>query len=819
MLPLTMFRDTAQGVADLLNWAALVEDGVVLGKDGSLLAGYFYQGQDIASATDEERNYLTARVNAALSRFGSGWATWHDAVRLPAAQYPHPEVSHFPDPVTRLIDAERRQQFEHEGAHYETLYAFFVMYTPPLRQATKLVDLFYDHPDTPTPDAVGDRILTQFQRALTDLEDALGDVMTLQRMRGASVRDALGRPRHQDDLINYLHFALTGLYHPINVPADGMYLDAVLSDQELFPGDTPRIGEHFLCSVSIEGFPHESYPNILAILESLPAAYRWSTRMLYLDPHEATAELQRYRRKWRQKMRGFWRQVFRVQGGYVNEDALLMAQEAEAALTDANSALVTFGYYTSVVVLWGEDREALLEDARAIVREVRRDGFSCRIETINTVEAWLGTLPGHPLPNIRRPMIHTLHLADLLPLSSVWAGHASNPSPLFPAQSPPLMHTATTGATPFRLNLHVGDVGHTLVFGPTGAGKSTLLAMLAAQFRRYPGASVVAFEKGRSLWALANACGGQHVDVGVSGAGSGLAPLAVLETDTDMIWAAEWLASCYELQTQAPPTPRQREDLHRALTLLRTEQATHERSLTDLCYTLQDPDLRAALRFYTLEGPAGHLLDGRSDRLSASSFTVFELEDLMAMGDKTALPVLLTLFRWFERHLTGQPALLLLDEAWVMLGHPVFREKIREWLKTLRKANTAVVIATQSLSDAVRSGIYDVLIESCPTKILLPNEEADKSGTGAHPGPLELYRMMGLNDAQIRLLKTATKKRHYYYVSPEGRRLFDLGLGPVALAFAGVSDRDTLRHLAQLQASYGEQWPAVWLRECGVALS
>ena len=107
----------------------------------------------------------------------------------------------------------------------------------------------------------------------------------------------------------------------------------------------------------------------------------------------------------------------------------------------------------------------------------------------------------------------------------------------------------------------------------------------------------------------------------------------------------------------------------------------------------------------------------------------------MALGEKNLIPVLLYLFRHFERSLTGAPALLLLDEAWVMLGHPVFREKIREWLKVLRKANCAVVLATQSLSDAVRSGILDVLLESCPTKILLPNEEADKGGSGAVASP------------------------------------------------------------------------------------
>lgn len=109
-----------------------------------------------------------------------------------------------------------------------------------------------------------------------------------------------------------------------------------------------------------------------------------------------------------------------------------------------------------------------------------------------------------------------------------------------------------------------------------------------------------------------------------------------------------------------------------------------------------------------------------------------------------------------------------------MLSHPTFREKIREWLKILRKANCSVVMATQSLTDALNSGIFDVLVENCLTKILLPNAEADKEGTDKVPGPLDLYKAIGLNDVEIEIIKNATRKRDYYYLSSEGKRLLSL---------------------------------------------
>jgi type IV secretory pathway VirB4 component len=431
VLALKPFRSRAAGLPDLLNWAALIDDGIVQGKDGSLLAGWFYRGPDIASSTDNERNWLTGRINAALARLGSGWVTWVEAVRLPASGYPHADLSYFPDPVSRLVDEERRRQFMRERLHYESEYALLVQYTPPLRRKSKVADIIYDDDPAERVSPAG-RILEQFAKALADLEDAIGEAVMLRRMRSFVVADAYGREHLRDDLVNYLHFALTGENLSLNIPPAGAYLDAVLGGRELWPGDTPRLGDQFICCIAIEGFPAESFPGILDCLDHLAIAYRWSTRMIYLDQHEALAELRKFRRKWKQQVRGFWTQVFKTQGGSVNEDALAMSSQADAAIADASSALVAFGYYTPVIVLMDLDRATLTENARLIAREIQREGFTARIETVNTIEAWLGSLPGHPVPNVRRPLIHTANLADMLPLAGVWTGREENPCPFYP---------------------------------------------------------------------------------------------------------------------------------------------------------------------------------------------------------------------------------------------------------------------------------------------------------------------------------------------------------------------------------------------------
>jgi type IV secretion system protein VirB4 len=809
-LKLKKHRAKDAGLADLLNYAALVDDGVIVGKNGSFIAAWLYKGDDDASSTDEQREMVSFRINQALARLGNGWMLHVDAVRRPAPNYTERGLSHFPDPVSGAIDEERRRLFEGLGTMYEGYFIITLTYFPPLLAQSKFVELmFEDDARAPGGQARTQGLIDFFKRECATIESRLASAIKLQRLRGNKVMSEDGSTLTQDDLLRWLQFCITGMDHPVVLPSNPMYLDAVIGGQELYSGVVPKIGRNFLQVVAIEGFPLESTPGILSALGELPCEYRWSSRFIFMDQHEAVKHLDKFRKKWKQKIRGFFDQVFNTNSGVVDQDAVSMVSDAEFAIAEVNSGLVAMGYYTSVVVLMDEDRARLQAFSRQVEKAINRLGFAARIETVNTMDAYLGSLPGHGVENVRRPLINTMNLADLMPTSTIWTGIDKAPCPLYPPLSPPLMHCVTHGATPFRLNLHVRDVGHTFVFGPTGAGKSTLLALIATQLRRYPGMTIFAFDKGMSMYPLAKAMGSKHFTVAASGDTLAFCPLQFLETKGDRAWAMEWIDTILSLNN-VDTTPAQRNEIGSAVLSM---HASGARTLSEFSVTIQSEAIREAIRHYTVDGDMGHLLDAEKDGLALSDFTVFEIEELMNLGERYALPTLLYLFRRIERSLTGQPAAIILDEAWLMLGHPVFRAKIREWLKVLRKANCLVLMATQSLSDAANSGILDVIVESTATKIFLPNVYARDEDTSA------LYRRMGLNTRQIEILATAEPKRQYYYVSENGRRLCDLALGPLALAFMGSTDKESVASIQRLEAKFGSGWVQAWLASRNLKLS
>ena len=796
MMSLAEYRNRNATLADFLPWAALVGRGVVLNKDGSFQRTARFRGPDLDSATPAELVGTTARLNNALRRLDSGWALFVEAQRMPAQSYPH---SLFPDPVSALVDVERREQFQEEGAHFESRHFFTLVWLPPPEDASRAESWLYEGKSRSGVDP------NELLRGFIDRTDRI-----LQLVEGfVPEADWLG----DAGTLTYLHSTISTRYQRVRMPETPMYLDALLVDEPLTGGLEPRLGTHHLRILTVIGFPSTTHPGILDELNRLGFPYRWTTRAILIDKTEAVKLVTKIRRQWfakRKSVAAILKEVMTNEASVlVDTDAANKAADADLALQELGSDDVGEAYVTAVITVWDTDAAIAAEKLRLIEKVIQSRDFTCIAEGVNAIEAWLGSLPGHVYANVRQPPVSTLNLAHMIPLSAVWAGPERDEH----FAAPPLFFGKTEGATPFRFSLHVGDVGHTLIVGPTGAGKSVLLALMALQFRRYRDAQIFAFDFGGSIRAAAIAMDGDWHDLGgglSEGADDSVAlqPLAQIDDPAERAWAAEWIAAILTKERVALD-PSAKDHIWSALTSLASSPA-QERTITGLAVLLQAQALKQALQPYCIGGPFGRLLDAETERLGEASIQAFETEGLIGAG---AAPAVLTyLFHRIEQRLDGRPTLLMIDEGWLVLDDPAFAQQLREWLKTLRKKNASVVFATQSLSDIDSSDIAAAIVESCPTRIFLPNERA------IEPQILSVYRRFGLNDRQIEIIARATPKRDYYCQSRRGNRLFELGLGPIALAFCAASSKADHAALERVIAQDGRNGFVLrWLTERGVA--
>src|SRR5262245_45047664 len=624
MLNLAEYRKKPQSLADFLPWAALVAEGVVLNKDGSLQRTARFRGPDLDSATPAELVGTTARLNNALRRLGSGWAIFVEASRHVAQHYPQSE---FPDLVSALVDIERKAQFEEEGAHFESAYYLTLLFLPPAEEAARTEAWLYEGRSRD-----GGIDAHEILKGFIDRTDRV-----LQLVEGFVPEAAW---LSDEETLTYLHSCVSTRRHRVRVPEVPMYLDAILVDEALTGGLEPRLGQVHLRTLTVMGFPSATYPGILDELNRLAFPYRWSTRAITLDKTDATKVLTRIRRQWFAKRKSIVAILKEVMTNeptaLLDSDAQNKAMDADAALQELGSDLVGQAYVTATVTVWDEDVRVADEKLRLVEKVIQGRDFTCIAETVNGLEAWLGSLPGHVYANVRQPPISTLNLAHMIPLSAVWAGPERNDH----LGGPPLLFAKTDGATPFRLSLHVGDVGHTLVLGPTSAGKSVLLALIALQFRRYPGSRVFAFDFGGSIRAAALAMGGDWHDLG--GALSdeaidpvALQPLANVSDQAERAWAAEWLVAILGREG-VTVTPEAKEHLWSALTSLASAPAP-ERTLTGLSVLLQASALKRALQPYCIGGAWGRLLDAEVERFGEADVQAFETEGLIGTGAAPAV--------------------------------------------------------------------------------------------------------------------------------------------------------------------------------------
>ena len=797
--------ETPPGFPTLLQWAAMPAEGVVWLKDGAFMATWEFAGPDLRFATVEQMEALARQFNRVLCALGKTHMVHVDCCRVPSREYASGDA--YPSAVGHFLGERSRDLYE-SGLALEDRYFLSLTYLPPEEVYQKANQVLLVKADGTGIDWTAE--IDAFEAQVSAFEDLMPKPIRMTRLGSA-------------ELASYLHYLLRGEFEPLAAPPDAHFVEH-LFDQEFRPGFEPVLGNDFHRVVSVQGYAREAHMGILRELDDLAFPYRYSSRVIGVDPEDANQLIKRRMERWFRKRQGakdLLAQAASGGEGPVQEtpDVLLnafadqQAIDAQDAYKESQQGHLRFLAHTACVVVRGSTREEVNERSARIRKVFSHRGYVVSVETANATEALLGSYPGHGHYNVRRAPIRSDYITRMLPLSRVYAGPTENPCKLYPEGSPALFYAQTSEHVPFRFCPFVGQVGHSIIVGPTGSGKSILMGYEGYRHQQYPDARTIMFDNGNSFALLSEVMNGTRYEIG--GDGIGFQPLGRIRDPEERRWAADWLTALVQLQG-GEVTPTRRRHISETLEHM-AERAEHNPeylTMRELEVQLQDRAVKDAIAPYSGSGALGDLLNADADGIEDGRFQVFELSSIIGLSPELVTPLLLYIFHRVGTSLDARrPTFVGADEFFLLAAKSeVGRAYCMEALRTYRKYNAYMTIATQDANDLVPTGRGDdmaAVLNSCRTRIYLPNPDA------LEPIQFEAYLEHGLNAREIREIADSVPQRDYIVRQPDGTRRFNLGLGP-EIAFmtpiAGLSMTETAERLRQVKAESGERWMHDWLR-------
>jgi type IV secretion system protein VirB4 len=777
------FREKKNKLKYACPWSCFcgpADQGIVLLKPGALMRCYSYVCPDLGSASTESINGVAWYFNETVKNLDGSWCVHFESQRALTNAYPG---SKWDNMAGFLIDRRRREHFTGQDAHFISAYYLTLTKKLPGEMYSKLNNLFYKKE---AGAGQGFYNMAVIKKSIQDFMD----------QTEAAVSRLAGRiyitPLNDNETASYLHTSTSTLFHPIDAMKRPCFIDSYITDVDLDISSTMKLGDFYIPIICIRDFPLETWPAMLQILNSSEVEYRWSVRWISRSKEESARDIDRYQRRF-YGGRKTWsvavaETVGNFESGRENPAAVAFQHDTEKAIVELSTDQCSFGYFSANMMVWDASYHTALDKARYVAALINSAGFTAKIETNNAFNAFLSMQPGNFYSNVIRPVLSSGNLSHIIPLSSVWSGIGFNTwtHEAFSC-SAPLLTGSTSSKTAFFLNLNVGDVGHTFVFGPTGSGKTTLLCLIESQFLKYKNANVIILDKGKAARSITMAAGGVYEEPGSNEVA--FQPLRDLESNRDLAWASEFIKCLLEMQG-VKTSAVMNEAIVTALRQIRDEKEKDRRTLTTfqqyVNYT--DPktgqnDIRTGVQPYTVNGQYGHIFDAEKTKLTLSKWVMIEMGTLMKSGAQAVTPALMFIFHFIEQVFSkpngdpsGDPTLLVLDEAWVFLDNDYFSRTIEEWLLTMRKKHVFCLFATQEVAKAANSHISSTIFSQCLTKIYL----ADPSAMNASIA--EYYMKFGLEENEITAISHALMKRDYYYKSPLGARMFELNLDKFQLA-------------------------------------
>ena len=761
---------------DRLPYLALVDENIVLLRDGSVMIGIVVPGLAFETADSDALNAHSATRELLLrSALDARLVLYHHVIRRQV----HLELDGaFDDPLAAHIDARWREKLA-DGSLYVND-QFITLVRRPARgkagwpeRLARLAKRKGAESATPEPSDV-----RALRAAATSMIASLGAYGA--RLLG----DYDGASGTCSEVLELLSALYNGEMRPVRRPADGTDIGQMLPYRRVSFGlDAMELrgaeGSDFGALVSIKDYPDSTSPGLVDALLRIPCEMVLSESYAPSDRQVARERIDLAVRRLRS----------------ADEEAMAERGEMAAARDALGVGAVGFGDHHLSVLVRGRSLDALDEMAAACAAALADAGAVAVREDVNLETCFWGQFPGNEAYLVRRALISSANMACFASLHGFALGQASGNH-----WGEAVTLFTTTSATPFFFNFHQGDLGNFTVIGPSGSGKTVVMNFLAAQAQKFSPRTVL-FDKDRGAEVFVRGIGGTYSRI-AAGHPTGFNPLALPDTPHNRAFLRDWLAVL--LTAQGP------EELATIAAAVDAAYAnepslrrlSHFRELLAGTRRPEPGDLAGRLDAWLSGGEHGWLFDNAEDRLDLSARTLgFDMTALLEMP-RLRTPTMMYLFHRIEERLDGTPAMILIDEGWKALDDEVFAARIRDWLKTLRKLNALVGFATQSARDALDSRIATALVEQTATMLFMPNARARAE---------DYCEGFGLTTHELDIIRTLPAHSRCFLIrQADASVVVRLDLSGMPEVLTVLSGRESIvRRLDSLREQYGDA-PAAW---------